>query len=162
MENLSEILRRLHDAQVKFVLIGGMAAVRHGADYVTIDVDICVPLEADNFRRIERAIADLHPRFRLRKDLPFQLPDMLGDLKNLYLLTDLGPLDCLGEVKAVGGFREVLENSQTVDFPFGKVQILRIQPLIRAKESIGRPQDMWVAAQLRAIEERLQNLKSKQ
>src|ERR1051325_970407 len=110
MENLAEIVRRLHVAEAKFVVIGGLAAVRHGTSYVTYDVDICVPLEAENFRKIEHAIADLNPRFRQRRDLPFQLTDeMLADLKNLYLMTDLGPLDCLGEVKEIGDYRKVLE-----------------------------------------------------
>jgi hypothetical protein len=161
MENLAEIVRRLHAADVKFVVIGGLAAVRHGASYVTYDVDICVPLEAENFRKIERAINDIHPRFRLRRDLPFQLTEeMLVNLKNLYLVTDLGPLDCLGEVKDIGDYSTLLEQSQLADFPFGKVQILKIPSLIRAKESIGRPQDMLVVTQLRAIQERLEKQKS--
>ena len=53
MENLGEIVRRLHAAKVEFVLVGGLAAVRHGSSYVTYHVDICVPLEIENFRRTE-------------------------------------------------------------------------------------------------------------
>src|SRR4051794_2079130 len=102
MENLAKLLTRLHEASVHFVLIGGLAAVRYGTSYVTYDVDICVPLEAANFKRIAAAVADLHPRFRQRKDLPFELTDeLLGRLKNLYLSTNLGALDCLGEVAGV-------------------------------------------------------------
>src|SRR5678815_4407202 len=99
MEKLAEILRRLYDAKVEFVLIGGLAAVQHGTSYSTYDVDVCVPLSRENVRRIERAIRDINPRFRHRRDLPFSLTDeMLPNLKNLYIQTDLGPLDCLGEV----------------------------------------------------------------
>jgi hypothetical protein len=160
MENLGEIVKRLYAAEVRFVLIGGLAAVRHGISYMTYDVDVCVPLEAENFRKIERAITDLHPRFRQRKDIPFVLSDdVLRDLKNLYLQTDLGPLDCLGEVKGIGDYSVALSKSQSASFPFGTVQVLKIEPLIRAKEAIGRPQDLIVVAQLRAIQERLEKNK---
>jgi len=40
MQNLSELTRRLIEAQVEFVLVGGFAAVAHGATLVTRDVDI--------------------------------------------------------------------------------------------------------------------------
>ena len=156
MDRLSEIVKRLHDAKVQFVLIGGLAAVKHGTAYLTYDVEICVPAESENFKLIGRAIHDLNPLFRQRKDLPFELtPERLAGLKNLYLLTDLGPLDCLTEVAAVGGYPEVLKQSGPANFPFGQCQVLNIDALIRAKEAIGRPQDLLVTTQLRAIQERL-------
>jgi len=40
MQNLSELTRRLIEAQVEFVLVGRFAAVAHGATLVTRDVDI--------------------------------------------------------------------------------------------------------------------------
>jgi hypothetical protein len=156
MENLAEILSRLHAAGVEFVLIGGLAAVQHGASYATYDVDICVPLDLQNLERIKTAIKGLNPRFRQRKDLPFELNEQnSAGLKNLYLLTDLGPLDCLGEVAGVGDYNAALAESEPADFPFGRIRILRIEALIRAKETIGRPQDLFVVTQLKAIQERL-------
>ncbi len=143
------------------MLIGGMAAVQHGATYVTSDVDICVPLRAENFRRIEQAVTGLGPRFRNRRDLPFALTEeMLAGLKNLYLQTVLGPLDCLGEVQGVGDYDAVLAQSERTAFPYGEINILKIEPLIRAKASIGRPQDKLVVTQLEAIQERLKQTKS--
>jgi hypothetical protein len=156
MENLAKLLTRLHDAKIQFVLIGGLAAVRYGTSYVTYDVDICVPLDPSNFQGTAAAIADLHPRFRQRKDLPFELTDeLVAGLKNLDLLTDFGALDCLGEVAGVGDYNSVLRNSNPVEFPFGTCNVLKLETLIAAKEAIGRPQDMLVVAQLRAIKEKL-------
>jgi hypothetical protein len=155
MENLGKLLKTLHEAEVEFVLIGGLAAVRYGTSYVTYDLDVCVPLDSANFKRIATAIADLHPRFRQRKDLPFELSDeLLAQLKNLYLTTDLGSLDCLGEVAGIGDYDSVLQNSNPVPFPFGTCNVLKLESLISAKELIGRPQDMLVVAQLRAIQEK--------
>lgn len=41
MQDLSELTRRLIQAEVEFVLVGGFAAVTHGVTLVTRDVDIC-------------------------------------------------------------------------------------------------------------------------
>lgn len=156
MDKLTEILKRLHAAQVQFVLIGGLAAVRHGTSYLTYDVDVCVPEDKENFLLIGKAVRDINPRFRQRKDLPFELtPERLMGLKNLYLLTDFGPLDCLTEVAAVGSYPDVRQQSEPANFPFGQCQVLKIDALIRAKEAIGRHQDFVVVAQLRAIQERV-------
>jgi hypothetical protein len=163
MESLGEILRRLHDAKIQFVIIGGLAAVKHGTSYVTYDVDVCVPEDPQNFRAIGEAIQDLNPRFRQRRDLPFELTqERLHGLKNLYLITDLGPLDCLSEVAAIGNYDAVLRESELAKFPFGECRVLKIGALIRAKEAIGRPQDHFVTTQLRAIQERMEAQSRKQ
>src|SRR5512134_4125046 len=114
MEQLTEILRRLHDSKVEFSLIGGLAAVHHAATLVTQDVDVCARFTLENLRRIEAAVKDLHPRHRFTTNhLPLQLTDELcRDLKSLYLLTDLGMLDCLSEVTGIGSFEQVLQQSE--------------------------------------------------
>lgn len=48
MEPLLLILKRLVDRKVEFVLIGGMAAIAHGAEVVTQDVDVCIPFTQEN------------------------------------------------------------------------------------------------------------------
>src|ERR1700749_1504134 len=102
MQNLTELTRRLIDARVDFVLVGGFAAAAYGVTLLTRDVDICCRFDEANLTRIQTAVADLHPVHRSRPDLPFELtPESCAQLKNLYLRTDLGPLDCLGEVLGV-------------------------------------------------------------
>src|SRR5438445_11553557 len=133
MERLTEILKRLHDASVEFSLIGGYAARHHGATIVTDDLDICARFTPQNLRRIEKAVAGLHPRHRLvANPLPLELTDELCTrLKNLYLTTDLGILDCLSEVAGIGNFDAVLQESELKELPFGRIYILKIEPLIR-------------------------------
>src|SRR5580692_11301348 len=111
MQNLSELTKRLITAQVEFVLVGGFAAVAHGVTLVTRDVDICCRFGESNLMRIQSAFADLHPVHRSRPDLPLQLsPEQCSMLKNLYLKTDLGVVDCLGEVLGIGNYEEVSKN----------------------------------------------------
>lgn len=166
MEHLPEILRRLHDAHVEFSLIGGLASRYYGATLVTEDVDVCARFTPENLRRIEDAFKEFHPRHRLTANkLPLELTDELcGRLKNMYLTTDLGILDCLSEVAGIGGFDAVIKKSELRNFPFGQCYVLKIDALIQAKEAVGRPHDLITATQLRAIKERMEqqsNLKFK-
>jgi hypothetical protein len=157
MQNLTELTRRLIEARVEFVLVGGFAAAAHGVTLLTRDVDICCRFDEANLRRIQSAVADLHPVHRSRPDLPFELtPDEGAQLKNLYLRTDLGPLDCLGEVLGVGDFDEVSSHSIQLELPFGPCRILDLESLIRAKEAMNRDHDRVSVRQLREIQKRQQ------
>jgi len=154
MQNLSELMRRLVSSQVEFVLVGGFAAVAHGVTLVTRDVDICCRFNEANLLLIQEAFADLHPVHRSRPDLPLQLTsEQCSMLKNLYLKTDLGVVDCLGEVLGVGHFDEVLKNSVEVELPYGKCRILDIDALIRAKEAMNRNHDKITVMLLKKIKE---------
>jgi hypothetical protein len=152
MQNLSELTRRLIDSQVEFVLVGGFAAAAHGVLLVTSDVDICCRFSEENLMRIQKAFADLHPVHRSRPDMPLQLtPAQSAGLKNLYLKTDLGVVDCLGEVLGVGNFDAVLKHSVEVELPVGKCRIIDIETLIRAKEAMNRDHDRITVKHLKEI-----------
>lgn len=152
MQNLSELTRRLIVSQVEFVLVGGFAAAAHGVLLVTSDVDICCRFNEDNLKRIQSAFADLHPVHRSRPDLQLQLtPAECASLKNLYLKTDLGVVDCLGEVLGVGDFDAVLNHSVEVELPVGKCRIIDIKTLIRAKEAMNRDHDRITVKHLKEI-----------
>ena len=152
MQNLSELTRRLIASQIEFVLVGGFAAVAHGVTLVTRDVDICCRLSAANLMRIQKAFADLHPVHRSRPDLALELtPEQCAGLKNLYLKTDLGVVDCLGEVLGIGNFEEVLKHSVEVELPYGNCRIIDIEALIRAKEAMNRDHDQITVKHLKEI-----------
>jgi hypothetical protein len=149
MQNLSELTRRLIAGQVEFVLVGGFAAVAHGVTLVTRDVDICCRFTETNLVLIQKALADLHPVHRSRPDLPLVLtPEQCANLKNLYLKTDLGIIDCLGEVLGIGNYDEVARHSIELALPAGKCRVLDIDALIRAKEAMNRDHDRITIKQL--------------
>ena len=152
-QNDKALLRRLIEQNVEFVVIGGVCGVLHGVALVTLDLDICCRFSRDNLRRIETAVKDLHPRHRLTANkLPLELTDELCDsLKNVYLTTDLGTLDCLGEVSGLGDYEQVLRHSITHQMSFGRFRILSLDALITAKEAAGREKDLYAARLLRAI-----------
>lgn len=159
MQNLSELTRRLIASETEFVLVGGFAAVAHGVTLVTRDVDICCRFSEANLMRIQKAFADLNPVHRSRPDLPLQLsPEQCAGLKNLYLKTDLGIVDCLSEILGVGSFEEVLKHSVEVELPYGKCRIIDIEALIRAKEAMNRDHDRITVKYLKEIQkQQIQN-----
>lgn len=161
MQNLSELTRRLIEAEVEFVLVGGFAAVAHGVTLVTRDVDICCRFSEENLMRIQKAFADLHSVHRSRPDLPLALTsEQCATLKNLYLKTDLGVVDCLSEILGIGDFEAVLRCSVGVELPVGKCRILDRETLIRAKEAMNRDHDRITIKQLREIEKRKRGAES--
>ena len=99
---------------------------------------------------------DLHPFHRLAANkLPLELSDDLcGRLRNLYLQTDLGKLDCLSEVMGVGDYEDTLKHSMVYKLSYGEFRILEIDALIAAKEAVGRERDLAAVKQLRAIKEK--------
>ena len=151
------LLARLQAQQVEFVIIGGFCATMHGVSLVTRDLDICCRFTPANLRRIEAAVKDLHPIHRLAANkLPLELTsELCGRLNNLYLQTDLGRLDCLGEVKGVGSYEDALAHSVLFKLSYGEFRILDVDTLIAAKEAVGRERDLAAVKQLRGIKEKL-------
>jgi hypothetical protein len=155
MQNLSELTRRLIAGQVEFVLVGGFAALAHGVLRSTRDVDICCRFSEANLMRIQKAFVDLHPVHFRRTDLPLALtPEQCAQLKNLYLKTDLGIVDC--QVVGVGDFDEVAKHSVELELPIGKCRVLDLDTLIVAKKAMGRDHDRLTVKHLREIKKRQQ------
>jgi len=152
MQHLNQLLGRLIAADVEFVLVGGLAAAIHGSSLNTRDVDICCRFTEANLLKIQQAFQGLNPVHRQRSDLPLVVtPELCEGLKNLYLKTDLGVVDCLGEVLAVGNFDDVLAHSTFVELPMGRFRILEVDTLIKAKEAMARPHDLIAVQHLKAL-----------
>lgn len=150
------LLLRLRQHNVEFVIIGGVCGIMHGVTLVTTDLDVCCRFVPENLYRIQAAVSDLHPFHRLTANkLPLELTDELcSRLKNLYLQTDLGKLDCLGAVAGIGDYEAVLRNSVTFRMSYGEFRILNLDATISSKEAVGRPRDLEAVRQLRAIKEK--------
>ena len=156
-----EMLRRLNDAEVAFIVVGGVAASRHGTARVTEDLDVFAPLDEENARRIIRAFAGTHPRWRMRPDLPEISPDapVLKGLKNMYLRTDLGQLDVLGELPGAGAFQEIASRAIEADFGQGiRCKVIDLETLIVAKQFAGRDKDRSDVRELEEIRQARKNL----
>lgn len=157
MSDLQALLRRLDDAGVDFVLVGGYAAMLHGSSLLTRDVDVCAALTPESIEKLRDAFRDCHPRHRLsapqRSFLDNPAPGVALD--NLYLDTDLGTLDLLGRITGVGDYARVARDAVEVQLFGRRVRAISLDDLIAAKEALGRDKDRIAAVELRAIRERL-------
>jgi len=155
VQNFESLMVRLLDAGLDFVVIGGVCAAYYGYSVNTFDLDICCEFSEPNIRMIHSAVADLSPVHRITPQrLPFEAADcQRPELKNLYLGTSIGKLDCLSEVAGLGAFQNVLKRSNPA-FLFGKqFRFLSIDALIESKKATARPNDLRTIGQLEAIRE---------
>ena len=157
MKTLERITERLARSNVDFIICGGLAALLHGGSLLTRDVDIICPMDSENLRRIFEALSELNPCHRMTPQrLPFTLEQaQAGGLKNLYLGTDWGQLDCLGEIKGLGGYQECLPLSQTIRISGLEIRTLTLDALIDAKRAMGRPRDLQAVLELQALRQKL-------
>ncbi|MBT4821022.1 MAG: nucleotidyltransferase [Lentisphaerae bacterium] len=155
--SLEVLLRKLVQADVDFVIVGGYAAVFHGSTMVTQDLHICCDFSTANLTRLGEALRDLQPVHRMTPQrIPLEVtPTFCRGLRNLYLSTSCGQIDCLSEVKGLGDFSEVSAVSQPAKLPWGTCRVLSLEALIKAKRAMGRPRDQEAVLQLESIRERV-------
>jgi predicted nucleotidyltransferase len=153
VKSLSQLLQRLADSRVDFVVVGGFAGVLHGSSLVTRDLDICAVLTPDNIESLRETLKDLNPRHRMTpQNFSFlQIPKPGESVKNLYLQTDWGVVDILSSITGLGDFESVRANSDTFEISGKKFRLISLPDLVRAKESLGREKDILAAKELRAI-----------
>ena len=123
LTEFKQVLTLLYDAEVDFVVIGGVAMNAHGSAYITLDLDICYSRSPTSIRKLCQALASIHPRLRgAPDDLPFQFDEKAVTAGlNFTLATDLGDLDLFGEIKGIGKYQEAFalsEKNEAYGFPF--------------------------------------------
>jgi predicted nucleotidyltransferase len=148
-----ELLKRLKDHDVEFIVIGGLAAILQGSPVATYDVDVCAPMSDDNVAKIHRALRDIRPRFRFRPDkLPVpDDPARLRGVRNLNLVTDVGVIDLLGELPGVGTFDQVRNRTEEINLGGFVCRVLDLETLILSKKIAGRDKDLIGVRHLEAI-----------
>jgi predicted nucleotidyltransferase len=158
MQNFGQLLQKLTDAGLEFVLVGGFAAVSHGSFQLTRDVDICAVLTEENIAKVRHALRDWNPRHRMTpQKLSFlNYPPAGEKVNNLYLETDLGMVDILTTVKGVGDFQRLNTSAEILEVDGRQVRVISLADLITAKEAMGRERDLLTAKELRAIQAKRQ------
>lgn len=159
IEPFLKLLQRLNDNQVDYVLVGGMAAIIHGADITTQDVDVCTPMSPDNVQRIVKSMGGLNAYWSRRPGPPLYFErtlDRLENIKNIYLETPFGRIDFLGDLPEVGDFEFAKKNSSWLNLiPEFRCRVLDIDPLIACKKAANRSKDIPVIYHLMALRDSL-------
>ncbi len=155
MTQLEQLLAALGDAEVEFIIVGGVAARAHGSSRLTDDLDISYARSSANLERVVHALDSLRPYLRgAPPDLPFSWSTTtLRAGLNFTLTTRAGAIDLLGEIVGGGRYEDLLPHALTITI-FGRdVKLLDLPWLIRVKRAAGRPKDLEVIAELEALQE---------
>jgi hypothetical protein len=140
---------------VDYVVVGGIAAIRHGSRRATRDLDIVPAPTPDNYARLAGALAALGAQLRgvdaHRLGVDPTDPDVLAGGADLGLATDHGFLDVLQELVAVdySGLRARAQTAHLGDEP---MVVAHVDDLIAMKLRAGRPIDLQDIAAISAHE----------
>ena len=152
---LRELLKRLTEHKVRFVVIGGVALIARGVQRATEDLDIAYARDRENLSRLADALASIHPKLRgVEGELPFVLDEAsLRSGLNFPLVTDLGPRDLLGEVTGLGSFEHVDAAASELIIEDTPLLVLTLDGLERSKRAAGRPKDLVDLGSIKALRE---------
>ena len=150
-----EILATLDRHDVRYVLIGGLAALLHGSAHVTTDVDI-VPEEAvDNLERLSSALRELGARIRVTGEpdgVPFDhAAESLRRVRTWNLQTTQGDLDITFEPSGTRGYEDLRRDMVAIRLRGIDVPVASLADVIRSKEAAGRERDRAVLPGLREL-----------
>jgi len=153
-----DILRVLEEHEVRYVLIGGLAASLHGSPQVTFDVDITPERGRQNLERLSDALTELNARVNTA-DEPEGVPfghdaGSLGSVEIWNLVTDFGNLDISFTPSGTGGFEDLNREAVRLNVLGVDAYVASLEDVIRSKEAAGRPQDQIALPVLRRILER--------
>lgn len=154
--DVGAILRALAASEVRFILVGGAAAIAHGSARLTQDVDVVYARDPANLARLAGALAPARPYLRgAPPGLPFSWDERtLRSGLNFTLQTSLGALDLLGEIAGGGGYEQLLPHSSEISVFGITCRLLDLEKLIEVKRAAGRPKDLEAIAELEVIRDR--------
>jgi len=155
--DLESLLEALQNADVEFIVVGGAAAVLHGAPITTQDIDVVHRTEAANVEKLLAVLRDLNARVRDLAGRDIE-PDaaLLGGVGQVKLTTSLGPLDLLCRLHDGRVYDDLI--AHTVDMTDGTLDlhVLDLPTLIEIKSTTGRARDQLVVPILVALQRKLE------
>lgn len=153
MVQIKDLITELHVHEVRFVIIGGQAAVLQGSAYLTADIDLCYARDQANLGAVVRALERFHPILRgADRDLPFLFDaETLRKGLNFTFSTDVGDIDLLGEIAGLGFYEQVVKYSEELEIYDIPCRVLTLEGLIKSKKATGRQKDVLLLKELEMI-----------
>jgi hypothetical protein len=152
MFQADELLLTLRDAEVRFVVIGGIAVGVHGYVRATKDLDIVPDPGLENLTRLASLLRELDAEHVgvgefSADEFPYDPTDpaQLAQGANFRLHTRLGPLDIMQWVAGIDedpAYAALAHDAITVRFRGGELLVCGIDHLRAMKQAAGREQDL--------------------
>lgn len=150
--DLAALIDALLAGSVEFIVIGGAAAVLHGAPTTTLDLDIVHRRTPQNVERLALVLEQLDA---MHRDLAGRVirptRDALAGDGQLNLSTHQHPLDPLCRLHDGRGYDELLPHSIVLTDGDREIRVVDLETLITIKASTGRAKDRLVIPLLGAL-----------
>lgn len=145
------LLRTLNEHGVEFIVVGGVAAVLHGAPVGTFDLDVVHSRSKANITRLLTALEDLDAYYRTSPERGLKPAEShLSSPGHQLLTTRFGPLDLLGEIGAGRKYEDLVLESAVVQAGEGlTVRVLDLESLLKIKEELAQEKDRAIIPILR-------------
>lgn len=140
---LQELLRQLSDAEVKFILVGGLAVNAWGYLRATRDVDLVPEPSADNLARLDGLLRRLDGKVDVGGRLldADSISTFLRTGDRTLVATDLGYVDVLQGLPQVPPFSTLDEQATDVDLEGLVIRVCSLEHLLGMKRISDRPRD---------------------
>ncbi|MGI9016464.1 MAG: nucleotidyl transferase AbiEii/AbiGii toxin family protein [Euzebya sp.] len=144
------IIDALRDADVRFLVVGGVAVVLHGHPRMTADLDLVVDLQRDNLQRALAALGELglQPRLPVRAE-QFADPELRRqwvEERNLMVFSMHDPTDPRREVDIFASlpfpWKEMHADAIEIVVGSTVIPVVGRHHLISMKRQAGRAQDL--------------------
>jgi predicted nucleotidyltransferase len=158
---LRELLGRLIEADVRFVLVGGLAVNAWGYLRATRDVDFVPDPDPENLARLDAVLRELGGKVDVDGKLlaGSAISTFLRTGDRTLVATELGQVDVLQGLPQVPPFAALEEEAKDVDLDGLPVRVCSLEHLIQMKRSSERTRDREDLAALEAVQE--EDLKGK-
>ena len=164
--NPEEMLSALAEGGVRFILIGGMAAVLHGDVGVTVDIDVVPERTDENLERLAEALRRLGARIRTEGEpegLMFDCSaEFFGNMPPdaiVNMTTDSGDLDVTFCPSGTSGFSDLKRDAIDIEAADQlHILVASLADVVRSKEAAGREKDRLALPRLRRLLDRLQRV----
>lgn len=145
MPAFDQLLRRLAEAEARFVVVGGLALGARGVVRGTKDVDVVVDPEPDNLKRMaEIAVANGGhvQRGEALLGSAFSIAAEMASGEQVAIETDLGRLDVVQGLEGVPSYPELRARATEAEVLGVKVAVCSAADLRAMKLAAGRAQDL--------------------
>jgi hypothetical protein len=140
---------------VRFIVIGGFAAVAQGSPIPTEDVDVVPATDRGNFARLSAALKELDAKVRAVEPadpLPFDHDaDSLAASQIWNLTTKFGDLDITQVPSGTRGYDDLKRDAVEIELSGVRICIASLADVVRSKEAAGRDKDRYALPVLREL-----------
>jgi predicted nucleotidyltransferase len=149
------LLARLIEADVRFVLVGGLAVNAWGYLRATRDVDFVPDPDPENLARLDAVLRELGGKVDVDGKLlaGSAISTFLRTGDRTLVATELGQVDVLQGLPQVPPFAALEEKAKDVDLDGLAVRVCSLEHLIQMKRSSERARDREDLAALEAVQE---------